>query len=201
MTPEPPSPIEVSAPPLAGGLWRRWQRFAVRRRTAFTLLILAPLLVFARPAVPLYLLGLASVVTGVAIRVAASGYLLKEEELATNGPFAHTRNPLYLGSLFVALGVLVMSGLWVAFVPVLGFFAFLYYTTILDEEGLLRERFGPDYLDYCARTPRFVPRPRAPAGSWGSFRWDRVWLNKEHVNALGVALACLALAVRPLLSL
>lgn len=198
MSQEPSSPIEVSAQPpeLEHSLWCRWRRFAVRRRTALTLLVLAPLVIFAQPTVPMYLLGLALIVAGVAIRVAASGYILKEEELAVRGPFAHTRNPLYFGSLLVTLGGWAMSGLWAALPIVLALFALVYYTVILDEEQFLSDQFGQDYVAYRRRTPRFVPRLRAPAHSWGGFRWHRVWHNKEHVNLVGVAIACLAFAAR-----
>jgi len=171
----------------------------VRRRTTFTLLALVPLVIFAQPLLPAVLLGLGCLIAGVAIRVAAAGFVLKEEELAVRGPFAHTRNPLYLGSFFVALGGCVMSGVWISLPVILSLFALVYYTVIRDEEQFLRERFGREYDDYCRRTPRFVPRLRVPAGSWGDFRWQRVWLNKEHVNALGVAVACLAFAVQLIL--
>ncbi len=194
----------MEAPPEAAvgpsRIWRRWQEFAVRRRTAFTLVFLVPLLVFASPRPAWYCVGLALTLVGVTIRVLASGYILKKVELTTKGPFAHTRNPLYLGSLLIGTGAVAMAALPLALPIILASYAIIYATVILDEERVLCEEHGATYEAYRRAVPRMVPRLRAPQGAWLGFRWDRVRLNKEHLNVLGVTLTALAFAGRFLLS-
>jgi protein-S-isoprenylcysteine O-methyltransferase Ste14 len=191
---------EAEAAPAAAGrrrsLWDSWQEFAVRRRTAFTLVFLVPLVVFARPVPTWYALGAALTLVGIVIRVLAAGFIMKKVELTTTGPFAHTRNPLYLGSLLIAAGAVAMSGRAIAAPIVLVSFGIIYATVILDEERVLREAHGATYSAYGRAVPRIVPRLRVPAGAWQGFSWNRVWLNKEHLNVLGVTASALAFAIR-----
>jgi len=106
--------------------------------------------------------------------------------LNQSGPYAWTRNPLYLGNLGISLGLALVthSALLVALVALL---FFLQYAAIISvEEAFLRERFGQQYLDYCERVPRFFPRipredgkhaaPLEPARPWSLARAIR----KEH---------------------
>jgi hypothetical protein len=97
---------------------------------------------------------------GLWLRGYASGYVKKNAELATTGPYAHTRNPLYLGSMLIAFGFAAAAGSWVVFVALAGLFAAIYIPTILGEEAYLREHFG-GFADYAAVVPRLIPRLRA----------------------------------------
>ena len=173
----------------------RAARFFVRRRTLFA--ALTPLLVFAiaRPTPALYLVGFAVLVGGSVVRIWASGHLRKDQELATGGPYAHCQHPLYCASLVQAAGVGLMSGRVEAVAGLLVAFVLLYRPTIIAEERMLKDVFGPEYEEYRRRVPRFVPRLRPAPLAHGRFAWTQVAANREHANLAGAALVALLLAL------
>jgi protein-S-isoprenylcysteine O-methyltransferase Ste14 len=115
-------------------------------------------LIFARPT-PLGLaVGGAIALLGVFVRAWASGHIIKNEKLATTGPYAHTRNPLYFGSFLIAAGFAVAAH-WSLLLLVLGFFVLVYAPTMERERRNIRERFPEAYDEYSKNVPGFVPRP------------------------------------------
>lgn len=107
------------------------------------------------------------------------------QELASSGPFAWHRNPLYAGNFIIWIGVVVFSGvLW--FLPVAAvLFMVEYYFIIRYEEGVLESFFGPQYLAYKARTPRWLPDLRVSAAS-AELRWGEA-LRSESSTFLQYA--------------
>ena len=91
------------------------------------------------------------------VRTIASGHLRKDRELATSGPYARTRNPLYLGSAFLAIGFAIAGHSWWAGSLVIIYFAVFYYAVMRNEERDLRARFGSIFDEYAARVPLFLP--------------------------------------------
>ena len=117
-------------------------------------------LIFAQPTAKLLLLGLAFVVPGVLIRGWAASAIRKNRVLTTHGPYAFTRNPLYLGSFLIGIGFGIASAqLWILAL-FLVFFLLVYGLTMRREERRLAERFGEDFDRYFNAVPRFLPRPR-----------------------------------------
>ena len=100
-------------------------------------------------------------------------------ELNTSGPYARTRNPLYLGNLLISLGVCTVAHDPILLALVLVLFAAQYRAIVAAEEGFLRGRFGPAFDEYCSRVPRFWPRLGAPSGPATPWSWRRA-LRKEH---------------------
>ena len=140
----------------------------------------------ARPTVQSIWIGTALVIPGLAIRALASGQLQKNEQLATGGLYAHTRNPLYLGSLILAIGFALASrSWWVGGGIVLLFFA-IYLPVIRAEEVFLRERF-PQFEDYARQVPRLLPRISSSSKESGAFSSDSYWKHREYNAALGAA--------------
>jgi hypothetical protein len=141
------------------------------------------------------------VVPGVMLRAYASGYVKKNRELTQTGPYAHTRNPLYLGSILIAAGFAVALESWTfAFVLATGF-AIIYIPVIASEERFLRATF-PGFDAYCQRVPRLLPRLTAsgPDGvngvteeSSGSFSLAFYLRHREYNAAVGAALLYLSL--------
>jgi hypothetical protein len=89
----------------------------------------------------------------------ASGYLRKERKLAVGGPYAFTRNPLYLGRFIMILGATLSVGAW-ALAAVMSVVFFLNYHYVIEHEELklgTDEYFGPVYFEYKKRVPRFFP--------------------------------------------
>lgn len=171
----------------------------IRLRGAW--LFVLPFFWFARPTPGLLLAGGLLAALGLSIRSWAAGVIRKDAVLTTAGPYAHTRNPLYLGSFFLGLGVMVAGGQWVFVVIFWLFFLWIYSRTMRFEATLLHDKFGKAYADWAAHVPLFVPRltpyrgsdqadPEAPSRFSGS-RWRG---NREYEAVLGAVVAMLVLA-------
>lgn len=107
--------------------------------------------------------GIAICLLGAVLRYWASGYLRKDSRPAVGGPYAYVRNPLYLGTYLMALGTAAATEAWGLFAAMTVGFAVLYHFIILDEEVKLERIFGPPYLLYTKRVPRFFPTFRKPS--------------------------------------
>lgn len=132
-------------------------------------------------------------VFGLIVRGISSGHLRKDRQLATSGPYACTRNPLYLGSAFLAAGFIVAGHSWVAGALVAVYFTAFYYAVMRNEEEDLRSRFGVVFDDYAARVPLFFPRAPSKPGTVKSeprpgekFSWAQYLGNREYKAAIGV---------------
>lgn len=155
-------------------------------------------LYFARPSAELFALGIAVAAVGEALRLWAAGHLEKNERLATNGPYARTRNPLYFGSLWVGVGFVLATGR-PELAVLLGLLFFVIYLPVMRREAArLREAFPDTYPSYEAAVPLFLPRLQARRASNGDsrFSWSRVRRNREHVTVLGVVAVAAILAAR-----
>ncbi len=104
-----------------------------------------------------FVAGVICMVAGLGIRFWASGYLTKSRSLTTSGPYAYTRNPLYLGNFILGLGVSIMAAnIWLNVYYILNFY-FLYLGTIREEQAVLEEKFGEPYRKYMNHVPVFLP--------------------------------------------
>jgi protein-S-isoprenylcysteine O-methyltransferase Ste14 len=147
--------------------------------------LLVPLLARGAMGPRYWIIGFALIVLGEAIRlagVAAAGTVTRRrsrtvQRLVTYGIFAWMRNPLYVGNFLIWIGFTVISGvLW--FIPVAVLLFAVEYTLIVRyEEGVLESIFGPEYLAYKARTPRWLPRPPA-SREQGEHHWGEAWRSE-----------------------
>lgn len=162
--------------------------FLARRRTFFSLIVPLILVIFAKPVLPGLIAGVVLVLVGEGIRIWSAGSISKNKDLACTGPYAFVRNPLYVGSLFIAAGYCAMSGLWWSWL-VMGALYFLFYVgTIVNEERHLDEVLGDAYRTYCHHVPRLIPRLTPyGTGAESAFRWTQVWYNREQWSIYGVA--------------
>ena len=115
-------------------------------------------LIFARPTPLTLAVGGAIALVGVIVRGWASGHISKNERLATSGPYAHTRNPLYFGSFLIAAGFAIAAH-WGLLLLVVAFFVLIYAPTMQRERANISGRFPDAYEAYAANVPAFVPRP------------------------------------------
>lgn len=155
--------------------------------------------VLARP-IPLSMfLGLPLVVAGEAVRIWASGHIEKTKTLATGGPYAHCRHPLYVGSLLLALGVGVGSAsVWVVLAVAAYFLAF--FPSVMHEEtAFIAKKFPEEFTAWSAEVPPFWPRftPGGPRSS--QFEWSRVTMNREWRTVLALPAVAVLLYARTLL--
>ncbi len=124
-------------------------------------------LIFAEPTPLTWRVGGAIALVGVLVRAWASGHISKNERLATTGPYAHTRNPLYFGSFLIAAGFAIAAHWGLLFV-VVAFFVLIYAPTMDREKANISGRFPGQYEEYAANVPAFVPRPTPWAGDPGN---------------------------------
>jgi protein-S-isoprenylcysteine O-methyltransferase Ste14 len=157
----------------------------------------------ARPSWRTMVASLALVLPGLWLRAYASGYVKKNAELTTTGPYAYTRNPLYLGSMLIAFGFAAAAWNLAIVVALAVLFAAIYIPTIQSEEIYLRGRF-PGFEAYARAVPRLLPVPLPKHGAGqpedvadaGSFSAELYLRHREYNSVMGAAAIYLALAVR-----
>jgi len=183
-------------------------RLSYRFRQHLQIVLLAVCLLLARPlgserAEDLLILtsGLL-VIAGGSLRSWAMGYHTwrrqhggrPERTLVTAGPYAHTRNPLYLGSFLIGCGLAAMSGWLSVFVGFAALFVASHYCIIRWEEGRLAEEFGAGFHRYAAEVPRLFPGLRSSAERTGSFSFPIMMRCLEPLKTLGALLVILLMA-------
>lgn len=161
-----------------------WQRVAKRIRVPMGFMFAAVFLWLARPSGLSLLLSLLAVGPGLWLRGYAAGYVKKNAELTTTGPYGHTRNPLYLGSMLIAFGFGAAAGSWVLIVLLTGLFLAIYVPVIQGEEEYLRAHFA-GFDEYAKAVPRLLPRVTAAPGMGGAGVFSRErYLHHREYNAL-----------------
>jgi protein-S-isoprenylcysteine O-methyltransferase Ste14 len=170
-----------------------WGRVAKRIRVPLGFLFAAFFLWRAQPEWWSLAIGSVVALAGVSVRAISSGHVKKNEQLATSGPYAYTRNPLYFGSIVIAAGFALASLRWEIAAVLVIMFAAIYIPVIRGEEQFLSQHFA-DYSSYCARVPRLLPRLRA--GDEGRSRFSsELYLQHREYNALLGTLAVIAALV------
>jgi len=177
-----------------------WQKIARRVRVPLGFVVAAVFLVFARPSWQTLGWSLLLVVPGLWLRGYAAGYVKKNAELTHTGPYAYTRNPLYLGSMGIAAGFAVAAGRWWLVVLLVGMFLAIYVPTILSEEAFLRGAF-PSFEEYARKVPRLLPRLTAARfgdteGTVGRFSAERYRHHREYNASMGAVAIYAALTLR-----
>jgi phospholipid methyltransferase len=160
-------------------------------------------IVLAHPSVITLACGGVLAAIGLMIRAGAAGHLRKHEALATAGPYAWTRSPLYLGSLFLAAGFLLAAASWIAALVFAVYLAIFYPGVMRREEEELRAEYGAAFEDYARRVPHFWPRPPrgpAPDAPRDEFSWMQYGRNREYQALMGALVAFAILAARMLWS-
>ena len=171
------------------------QRIRVPTGLAFCLAYLY----FCQPDWTVFSIGLMPALLGYLIRVWASGHLYKWKGLAVTGPYAWTRNPLYLGSFVMGLGFMAASGRLSLLIAFLVLYVLIYVPVMRKEEGELISAYADKYRAFRERVPLFVPRIPRPGRSDTSrpgFSWKQVIENREHRTGLGFVLVSLVLLAK-----
>jgi hypothetical protein len=195
--------MESSKPTFMQG----WQKIARRIRVPLGFVAAALYLwelVRHKPQPQLIAWSLLLVLPGLWLRGYAAGYVKKNSELTMTGPYAHVRNPLYLGSILIAAGFgLALMSLPFA-IALAVFFLLIYVPVIASEEAFLRDTFL-EFEWYCARVPRLIPRitparaPDGPRGQSGSFSFELYRKHREYNSAIGATFLYLSLLLGILL--
>ena len=127
-------------------------------------------------------IGLPVSILGLALRAWAAGHLEKNTTLADGGPYAYVRNPLYIGTLATAAGLVIASRRWELGVLFALVFLLIYLPVVELEEQHLRKLF-PAYDEYARRVPKLLPRFSGTSSK--RFRWSVYMKNQEYQALLG----------------
>lgn len=162
--------------------------FLARKRVSVGTAFMVLVFLIAAPKPAIWALGLSLALFGETVRTWSSGYLCKNQLLATAGPYAMLRNPLYFGSFFLGLGIVLMSGNWwmTGIYPLL--FLTIYLRQIQQEEQHLLGVFGDKALRYFRHVPRLIPDLsgyRPPLQAWDLRRV--ICIHREWINWLLLA--------------
>ncbi|HEY7546022.1 MAG TPA: isoprenylcysteine carboxylmethyltransferase family protein [Blastocatellia bacterium] len=179
-----------------------FKNFAQRIRVSAGFILVPLLVVAARPTVKTLIAGGATALFGLGIRAWASGHLKKNQELTTSGPYAHTRNPLYLGTFIMGAGAAVASSSLRFVAAYLGFYLLIYVPVMIAEAETMRKLFSDEYEKYSQRVPMFVPRltPYRSADETRdderSFDLSQYLRHREYRAAIGCAIVFLILIAK-----
>jgi protein-S-isoprenylcysteine O-methyltransferase Ste14 len=149
----------------------------------------------ARPTTTSLGVGGLLLIPGLVLRGLASGHVQKDRQLTISGPYAYTRNPLYLGSLILAAGFAVAARSWWIVAIMLLMFAVIYIPVIAGEERYLRQVF-PEYEDYARSVPRLWPRSSPYGGMQSAYSSARYWKHREYQASVGCAVVLAILVAK-----
>jgi protein-S-isoprenylcysteine O-methyltransferase Ste14 len=173
-----------------------WARVARRIRVPISFLLAIAYVWLAHPSWRSLFAGTLVMIPGLVLRAFASGHVQKDKQLTTSGPYAYTRNPLYLGSLIMAAGFAIAARSWWMVAVMLLVFILIYGPVIAGEERFLRQTF-PEYADYACSVPRILPRLTPYRSQTSEYSSSRYWKHREYQASLG-CLAMLAILVAKL---
>lgn len=174
---------------------KKFAEFVARTRVVAGFIVLGLFLWLSTPTLGSVALGGVVGLIGVLIRAWAAGHLAKNQQLATSGPYAYVRNPLYVGTLIAGIGFGVAGAHWAIGALLVAFFI-LYYLPVVEEEERHLAKILPGYDEYRERTPKLLPR-LSPAYVGGpSFRRDLYLRNQEYQALIGYLLVLAILAAK-----
>jgi len=163
-----------------------------RNRVTLSFAAAAFFLYYAAPTRTSVLAGIPFIILGEIMRIWASGYIKKNEELSQSGPYAITRNPLYVGNFLIGTGFSIITSRALLILLYLAAFIYIYRLTIQDEEAFLSSKFGETFSRYKARVPVFFPIKILSSGSAATkitdmhFAWYLVLKHREYNTWLGI---------------
>lgn len=170
--------------------------WAARWRVPFGFAVGVAYLILSQPTARLLVAGSGVALVGLLLRACAAGFLEKNQSLSTGGPYAYTRNPLYLGSALMGVGFALAGRSWTMALALVGLFVLVYWPVMRREERFLRQKFGEVYDIYSKKSPFFLPTPRPALACEEKFRWERYRRNREYEAALGYAVGIFLLAFK-----
>lgn len=141
-----------------------------RSRQFVGIVFLIVLTIVGEPIADLYYWGLGLAVLGIIVRLWASGHVKKDKVLATSGPYAYVRHPLYVGNHLITVGFCLAASLWWGFLVWIVFSLFYYPQTIAHEDKLLARLFPGQWEAWAketqALTPRLTPYKSGQTSEW-----------------------------------
>lgn len=177
------------------GTWsQRW-------RVPFGFIFGILFIVFSYPTTTTILIGLPVSLFGIALRAWSAGLIRKNSTLATSGPYAFTRNPLYVGSFFLGLGATIATGRWWLGLIFAVLFFGIYIPVMRVEESELVAIFGDEFREYANSVPLFFPRltPYRKTATKAKFDTQLYFRYREYQAAIGFLVVFLLLGLKAFL--
>ena len=174
---------------------KRWAARAARSRIPVSILLAAAACWVARPTHGSVHAGVPIALIGLAIRAWAAGHLRKNEQLAVSGPYAHVRNPLYIGSLLAGAGFGIAANHLILLLAIIAVFLIWFLPVVRAEEDHIREIL-PGYREYEDRVRRFVPSLKPRYGHQEGFDFRLYMRNREYSAVVGFLAFMLILWVK-----
>ncbi len=168
------------------------QRYRVFAGFAFAVLYV----LFAQPTALTLAIGVGVAIIGLGLRAWACGHIQKIRELDTSGPYAFTRNPLYLGTFIIAVGFSIASGVWWLVLLAMVFYLSIYFPVMNVEAEELETWLGDEYRIYAEAVPLFFPRLTPWKNSAKSFDFQLYLKHREYNAALGLLLITVILTAK-----
>jgi protein-S-isoprenylcysteine O-methyltransferase Ste14 len=176
-----------------------WKKNAQKTRVPAGTILGVIFLLWMHPSIRSLWIGGAIALPGSLLRLWAAGHIEKGRVLTRSGPYAITRNPLYLGSFIMALGIII-GGQGYFLLPLFGiFFAVFYIPVMKAEEQELFGGYGEQFVEYSKKVPLFFPAFRRAGSASSAFLWSRVVRNREHRTVAGLIVAEAVLVLQYLL--
>ncbi len=182
--------------------WRHWRAKFQRLRVPLGFVTVVLFVIASRPSWATLAIGAPLALVGALIRAWASGHLRKNAELATSGPYAHTRNPLYFGSFVMTIGCAVSGGNWWLGLWLIAFFLLIYWPVMQAEAEHMSRLFAGSYQIWAAGVPLFIPRltpyhshPNDQDGA-GRFDSSQYLRHREYRALIGLGLVIGVLALK-----
>lgn len=172
------------------------KRFLQRIRIPLGFVFAAVFLVFAKPTAISLAIGAVLAFVGLLIRGWASGHIRKAQTLAVTGPYAYTRNPLYVGSFILGVGFTVAAGVWWLALIFAALFAGIYLPVMRVETEDIRRIFGGDFDEYEQNVPLLIPRITPWRKSDEQFDFQLYLRYREYRAAVGAIIAIGVLAAK-----
>lgn len=172
------------------------KRTIQRIRVPLGFIFAAVFFIFAKPTAMTLAIGGAIAFVGVAIRAWASGHIRKAETLAVTGPYARTRNPLYVGSFILGIGFTIAAGVWWLAIIFIALFLGIYLPVMRVEARDMQQIFGAEFEEYERNVPLFLPRLTVWKNTDGRFDFQLYLQYREYRAAIGVGVAIAALAAK-----
>jgi protein-S-isoprenylcysteine O-methyltransferase Ste14 len=174
----------------------RYQEIA-RQGLAVVLILVFTLV--ASPRVLAVAIGMPLALVGMLVRLFASGYILKNQELAQQGPYALVRHPLYTGNILLIVGFALASNVFWTLLLALAFFWFYYPTAIEYEDRKLKRIFGSAWHDWATQTPALLPQ-LSTAGVWdGNWSLQKSLRNNGELFIVVYVLICSYFVIAPVI--
>jgi protein-S-isoprenylcysteine O-methyltransferase Ste14 len=172
-----------------------WPAIARRIRVPLSFAFAVLYVWLAKPTALSILIGGLVAIPGLLVRSLASGHVQKNEQLTTSGPYAYTRNPLYFGSMIIAIGFAIAARSWGIALGMAAIFVLIYVPVIRNEEAFLRQNFT-QFNQYAREVPVLVPQFRPFRDRSGAFSWALYRQHREYNAAVGAIAMLAALAIK-----